>query len=71
MGYGSNCQSGSRSRNSVFMDSLINHDLAIVMGYLDNDIHANAYRCKIIDCQSGNRSRHLEVVMGSLIDGGD
>ena len=35
------------------------------------DNHINAYRSEIIDRQSRIRSRDSEVVMGSLIDGGD
>ena len=40
------------------------------------DIHINAnsritYKSTIIDRQSGNRSGDSQVVMGSLIDGGD
>ena len=48
----------------------------LVQASLDIHINANnwnaAYRSKIIDrqCRS-NRSRNSEVVMGSLIDGGD
>ena len=50
------------------MGGLINDDLVCAK----LNIHINAaYRSDIIDCQSGNRSRDLEVVMDSLIDGGD
>ena len=38
---------------------------------MDSDINTNAYRSKIIDRQRRNRGRELEVVIGSLIDGGD
>ena len=55
----------------MFMGSLINDD-DLVCTRLDIHINWNAaYRCKVIDRQSGNRSRDLEVVMGSLIDDGD
>ena len=72
MSYGSNRQSGDRSRNLAFMGSLINHDdLIVAMSKMNNDINANAYRSKVIDRRRGNRSRESEVVMGSLIDDGD
>ena len=45
------------------------------MGGVDIHINANewntAYRSEIIDRYRGNRCRDSEVVMGSLIDGGD
>ena len=57
----------------MFMGGLINDDL--VQASLDIHINANdrnaAYRSKIIHRQCGKRSRESEVVMGSLIDGGD
>ena len=54
------------------MGSLVNHDdLIVAMSWMNNDINANAYRSKVIDCRRGNRSRELEVVMGSLFDDGD
>ena len=65
-------QSGSRSGNA-FTGSLINDNL--VWARLDIHIYANdwnaAYRSEIMDRDSGNRSRNSDVVMGSLIDGGD
>ena len=40
--------------------------------YTSSDhINASAYMSKIIGRQRGNRTRDLEVVTGSLIDGGD
>jgi hypothetical protein len=67
MGYGSNLQSGDRSGNLTFMGSLIN-DYELIVVRDTNDW--KAYRSKIIDRQSGNRSRDSEVVrvMDILID---
>ena len=49
--------------------------MIISMGGVDIHINANewntAYRGEIIDRYRGNRCRDSEVVMGSLIDGGD
>ena len=43
----------------------------MMISYSSDQTNANAYRSKIIDRQRGNRTRDLEVVMGSLIDGGN
>jgi hypothetical protein len=56
------------------MGSLINDSLVYGPGWtftlMPNDWNA-AYRSETIDRHSGSRSRDSEVVIGSLIDGGN